>query len=75
MSPDQSFTVAEFCAAERISRGGLYKLWARGEGPVSYHIGKSRRISAEARQEWRHQLELEAVLKRKVEVDHVPSAA
>lgn len=27
------FTVAEFCAAARISKTFLYDLWARGNGP------------------------------------------
>ena len=54
---DPSLTIAEFCALEKISRGGLYKIWARGEGPAVYRIGKSVRISQQARAEWRRRLE------------------
>jgi hypothetical protein len=57
MITDQSYTIAEFCALEQISRGGLYLLWGRGEGPAFYHIGKSVRISREAHAEWRRRLE------------------
>jgi hypothetical protein len=55
---DQSvYTVKEFCEAERISRGFLYKLWTQGKGPESYRIGAARRITHEARIEWRQKLE------------------
>jgi hypothetical protein len=33
---EPTYTIAEFCRAEKISRGRLYKLWDRGEGPRSY---------------------------------------
>jgi hypothetical protein len=51
---DPSYTVSEFCAAERISRAQLYLLWAEGKGPKHYIIGKSshRRITHAARLEW-----------------------
>jgi hypothetical protein len=54
---DPSYTVSEFCAAERISRAMLYKLWSQGKppfgkGPAFYYIGSVRRISHEARIEW-----------------------
>jgi hypothetical protein len=57
MSDDPSLKISEFVALEKISRGGLYKLWARGEGPPYFYIGKSRRISHAARKRWREQLE------------------
>ena len=53
---DQSYTINEFCTAERISRAMFYKLRAAGKGP---------RISHEARIEWRRQLEAEALKVRK----------
>ena len=58
---DQSYTVAEFCEAERISRAMIYKLWEQGHGPRFFYIGTHRRISHHARTEWRERLEAEAV--------------
>jgi hypothetical protein len=60
VSDDQSYTIAEFCLAERLSRGMLYKLWDQGKGPRFFYIGNSRRISHQARVEWRERLEAEA---------------
>jgi hypothetical protein len=60
MLTDQSYTINEFCQAERISRAMLYKLWAEGNGPKFFYVGTSRRISHEARIEWRQRLEAEA---------------
>ncbi len=57
---DQSLTVNEFCRAESISRAMIYKLWRQGKGPRWFNVGTSRRISHEARVEWRRQLEAEA---------------
>jgi hypothetical protein len=48
-SVDPSFTVDEFCRAERMSRSALYKQWQQGKGPRFYLVGNSRRISAQAR--------------------------
>ncbi|WP_441252616.1 transcriptional regulator [Tardiphaga sp. 71_E8_N1_1] len=50
---DESFTIKEFCAAEKISRNLFYKLQARGEGPKTYLVGVNRRISREAYLAWR----------------------
>jgi hypothetical protein len=47
-----TYTVAEFCVAERISRAMLYKLWSQDQGPRYYMVGTVRRISHEARIEW-----------------------
>jgi len=49
---DQSYTADEFCKAERISRGLLYKMWKRGEGPSFYYVGNRPRITHAARLEW-----------------------
>jgi hypothetical protein len=53
----QSYTISEFCEAERISRAMLYKLWNRGNGPRFYYVGTVRRISHEARLEWQYHME------------------
>ena len=57
---DESLTIAEFCAAEKISRSMLAKLWSQGKGPRWFHVGTKRLISHEARQEWRRAREAEA---------------
>jgi hypothetical protein len=57
---DPSLTVDEFCAAERIGRSQLYKQWREGRGPRYFLNGSHRRISHEARIEWRHRMELAA---------------
>jgi excisionase family DNA binding protein len=57
---DQSYTVSEFAEAERISRQMVYKLWSQGKGPRFHYVGTHRRISHEARLEWRRQLEAAA---------------
>ena len=57
---DPSYTVDEFCAAERISRSMLYKAWAEGWGPNFYRVGVTRRITHRARLEWQRERETEA---------------
>jgi hypothetical protein len=57
---DPSYTIAEFCAAERLSRSMLYKLWHQGKGPRWFNVATHRRISHQARTEWRQQREAEA---------------
>jgi hypothetical protein len=57
---DPSFTVNEFCAAERMSRGMLYELWREGRGPRFYLNGKHRRITQQARLDWQRQQEAAA---------------
>jgi hypothetical protein len=57
---DPSYTVEEFCAAERMSRSMLYKAWAEGWGPNFYWVGVTRRITHRARLEWQRQREAEA---------------
>jgi hypothetical protein len=57
---DRSYTVNEFCTVERISRSQLYEDWKANKGPRFYWNGKHRRISHEARVEWRRRREAEA---------------
>jgi hypothetical protein len=57
---DESFTVKEFCAAEKISRAFFYKLQKRGEAPQTYLVGSNRRISRESHLTWRSARENEA---------------
>jgi hypothetical protein len=52
-----SLTINQFCAAENISRRTYYNLCDRGEGPRTYLVGNSPRISPEAHREWREQRE------------------
>jgi hypothetical protein len=60
LASDQSYTIAEFCAAERLSRSMLYKLWSQGQGPRWFYIGTGKRISHEARTDWRRRRETQA---------------
>jgi hypothetical protein len=48
-----AYTVAEFCAAHRISRSTFYNLRKRGLGPVEARIGARVLISMEAASRWR----------------------
>jgi hypothetical protein len=57
---DPSYTVDEFCAAERMSRSMLYKACTEGWGPDFYWVGVTRRITHRARHEWQRQREAEA---------------
>jgi hypothetical protein len=54
---EPSYTVDEFCKAERISRVALYGMWKRGEGPRHYFNGRCRRITHAARMEWQREME------------------
>ena len=61
MTSDESYTIRGFCEAEKLSRAMLYRLWSEGKGPRWFCIGSHRRISHEARTEWRRRLEAVAV--------------
>lgn len=61
---DPSYTVDQFCAAERMSRSMLYKAWAEGWGPDFYRIGVTRRITHRARLAWQREREAEAAAER-----------
>jgi hypothetical protein len=54
---EPSYTVDEFCAAERMSRSMIYKAWQKDWGPRFYLNGVSRGITHEARLEWQRQRE------------------
>ena len=54
---DESFTINEFCAAEKISRSFFYKLESQGNAPRTYSLGSTRRISRAARDAWRSERE------------------
>jgi hypothetical protein len=60
MTDQSTYTIADFCEAERISRAMLYKLWSQGQGPRYYMLGSVRRISHQARMDWHQELEAEA---------------
>jgi predicted DNA-binding transcriptional regulator AlpA len=50
---EESFTIKEFCASEKISRAFFYKLQSQGKAPRTYPLGSNRRISREAYITWR----------------------
>ena len=54
---EPSYTVDEFCAAERVSRVRLYELWKFGQGPRFYMNGRCRRITHAARIDWQREME------------------
>jgi hypothetical protein len=47
-----SYTIGEFCIAEKISPPTYYKLRHLGLGPREMHIGAAVRISHDARLDW-----------------------
>jgi predicted DNA-binding transcriptional regulator AlpA len=57
---NHSLTIPEFCESERISRAHYFNMRSRGEGPREMRIGKSVRISPEARADWRREREVAA---------------
>jgi sarcosine oxidase delta subunit len=68
-----SHTVDEYCKLEKTSRAQLYREWQAGKGPRYYFNGNRRRISEEARREYRRQKEAEAACVR-AEAHHASAA-
>ena len=58
----QAYSVSDFCRVYAISRKALYDLWKAGQGPISYKIGRSRRVSRRAAEAWQRALEPGAVI-------------
>ena len=56
-SPRASYTVSEFCAAERISRVALYDFWKQGKGPRFYMNGEMQAHHDGAELEWQREME------------------
>ena len=48
----QSFSIDEWCKAHSFSRAYFYLLTKRGEGPRTFKVGRCRRISEDANNEW-----------------------
>jgi len=59
---EPSFTIADFCKSEKISRAFYYKLQREGKAPRTFHLGAMVRITPEAVREWRAAREAEARL-------------
>jgi transposase-like protein len=57
MDERDAYGVAEFCRRHGISRGYLYSLWRRGQGPRFMQAGDRRFITPEAGADWRRELE------------------
>jgi hypothetical protein len=57
---ENSFSLAEWCAARRISRSMLYKLRAQGLAPRTHKAGDKLLVSAAADREWLTSREAEA---------------
>jgi predicted DNA-binding transcriptional regulator AlpA len=56
-TPAEAFSIAEFCAAHRISRTTYYNLVESGLAPTQMNIGRRRLISREAAEKWRARME------------------
>jgi predicted DNA-binding transcriptional regulator AlpA len=54
------YSINEYCAAVGISRGTLYNLWRRGEGPRRMKIGCRTIISTTAAADYHQKCEAEA---------------
>jgi hypothetical protein len=52
---EPSYSPADFCEAEHISRSKLYQLWKAGKGPRFYWNGCNRIIPHSARLEWQQE--------------------
>jgi hypothetical protein len=60
--PEADQTIEEFCRSERISRAKFYELKKLGKAPRVIEISPQvKRISAQARRDWRDALEAESV--------------
>src|SRR4029079_11103948 len=53
----QAFSIAEFCARNRISLSTFHKLKNQGRGPRLMCLGRAIRISIEAERDWRAERE------------------
>jgi hypothetical protein len=53
MAGDSSFTINEFCARNKLSRGKFYALRRKGKGPREMDVDGMTRISAEAERDWK----------------------
>ena len=55
--PPLAYSIAEFCAAHRISRAHLYTAIKAGQGPAIMKVGGRRLVSVEAAATWRRKME------------------
>ena len=53
----QAFTITEFCAAYKVSRGRLHELEQAGLAPKTYRIASKPYVSLSAAQEWQARME------------------
>jgi hypothetical protein len=51
------FTIQEWCAKRRVSRGTFYKLRKQGTAPRTHNVNKCVRISHKADAEWQAERE------------------
>ena len=68
---EPSYSVDEFCTAERICRVKLYDYWKHGKGPRYYLNGRCRRITHRARLDWQREREAEV---SRIEVSHAAAS-
>ena len=58
--PTTTYDVRRFCDANNVSRTHLYRLWAAGQGPKFFKLGRHIRNTVEAAAEWRAMMEATA---------------
>ena len=56
-TPQDDYTISQFCASVQISKQHYINLRKRGLGPREIRDGRMVRISAEARADWRREME------------------
>ena len=57
ITPKSTYTIAQFCDANNVSRTHLHYLNKTGQGPRLMRLGRRVLISAEAAADWRRQVE------------------
>ncbi len=55
--PAAAFSIPEFCAQYKISRGSFYNLEKAGLAPATFRVGRRVLISVEAATAWRKAME------------------
>lgn len=50
----QAFSIAEFCARNKISETLYHKLKSQGRGPRTMELGRAIRITAQAERDWQN---------------------
>ena len=55
-----AYTIIEFCHRHGLTRGSYYTLLKAGQGPRTIRFGTTVKISKEAAEDWRREMEAKA---------------